>query len=403
MKVAPEDGMKAIAVAVFIITAGVVLVIDLSDLDIGNISNLDKAVESQLKKLELLRNEVRKLRYVPVDPVGDYNFVAYKAIDGGRMKINFNPLEIDFVNVSDSNDVTKMQFAFPRGNDLDDADIKDMLNAISSANPLINNFVQSLGESSISEVSDVYKDPDALMEIGEWACIFERIKSSQDPTLVIKDGLLRTKKIKSELIRKMLDQVEANKKMTKLVGVSKTSSILTLISSSLSIEKIFPTNGVGYVKIPRDLELLAYTWSGKGLLGERKKKRLYFAFGDLYIAKLSPNSNLLVTVEIPRDLSDDDSEDRDIYSPAEVSGIMGHLAKNSRNSYPILGYPQTLVRAHEAAARVGFSASIVSDRVKDVILSKLDEEGEGYMRDAEMIDEYVSKGVLGGTKNVEWG
>ena len=40
-------------------------VIDLSDLDIGNISNLDMAVESQLKKLELLRSEVRKLTYVP--------------------------------------------------------------------------------------------------------------------------------------------------------------------------------------------------------------------------------------------------------------------------------------------------------------------------------------------------
>ena len=378
-------------------------VIDLSDLDIGNISNLDMAVESQLKKLELLRSEVRKLTYVPVDPVGDYNFVAYKAIDGGRMKINFNPLEIDFVNVSDSNDMTKMQFAFPRGNDLDEDDIKEMLNGISSANPLMSDFVQSLGRSSINEISEVFKDPDALMEIGEWACIFERIRGSQDPTLVIKDGLLRTKKIKHELIVKMIDQIERNKKMTKLVGVSKTSSILTLTSSSLAIEKKFPANGIGYVKIPRELELTAYTWSGKGLLGEKKMKRLFYAFGDLYIAKLSPNSNLLVTVEIPKRLGDDESQDKDIYSPVEVSEIMGHLARNSRNSYPILGYPQTLVRAHEAAARVGFSASIVSDRVKDIILGKLDEDGKSYMRDADMVDEYVNKGVLGGTKNVEWG
>lgn len=377
--------------------------IDLSDLDIGNISNLDQAVESQLAKLELLRNEVKQLKFIPIDPIGDYSFVAYKAIDGGRMKINFNPLEIDFVNVSDSNDMTKMQFAFPRGNDLDEDDIKEMLNVISSANPLLNKFVHGLGKSTIDEISLVYKDPDALMEIGEWACIFERINGSQDPTLIIKDGLLRTKKVNYRLIPKMLDQVEKNKRMTKLVGVSKTSSLLTLISSSLAIEKIFPQNRIGYVKIPRQLELAAYTWSGKGLLNNREVKRLYYALGDLYIAKLSPNSNLLVTIEIPKRLSDDESQDHDIYSPAEISEIMGHLAKNSRNAYPILGYPQTLVRAHEAAARVGFSASIVSDRVKELIMKKLDEGGKSYMRDADMIDDYVNKGVLGGTKNAEWG
>ncbi len=377
--------------------------IDLSDLDIGSISNLDRTVESQLKKLEAIRNKVRELRYIPVDPIGDYNFVAYKAIDGGRMKINFEPLEIDFVNVSDSNDVTRMQFAFPRGNDLDEDDLKEMLNEISSKNQTFSDFVHSLGGAQLSDISEVYKDPDTLMEIGEWSCIFERIGNSQDPTLVIKDGLLRTKKIKSELISKMIEKIEKNKKMTKLVGVSKTSSLLTLISSALAIEKKFPANGIGYVKIPRDLELAAYTWSGKGLLGQKKNKRLHFALGDLYVAKLSPNSNLLVTVEIPKRLGDEESQDQDIYSAADISQIMGHLAKNSRNSYPILGYPQTLVRAHEAAARVGFSASIVSDRVKELIFNRLDEDGMNYMRDAEMINEYVNKGVLGGTKNAEWG
>ena len=382
-----------------------IVIIDLSDLDIGNIANLDKAVESQLDKLALLREEVKKLKYVPIDPVGDYNFVAYKAIDGGRMKINFNPMEIDIVNVSDSNDTTKIQFAFPRGNDLDEDDVKDMIDTITSSNPLLENFVHMFGESKISKISEVWKDPDSLMEIGEWACIFDRIQKSQDPTLIIKDGLLRTKKIKHELIGRMIEKIEGNKKVVKLAGVSKTSSILTLISSSLTIEKVFPGNGIGYVKIPRKLELLAYTWTGKGLISGEKKKRLYFAFGDLYIAKLSPNSNLLVTIEMPKHLGEEEKEDRDIYTSLEISEVMGHLAKNSRSSYPIIGYPQTLVRAHEAAARVGFDASIVSDRVKEVMMKKLDddEKAKNYMRDADMIDEYINKGVLGGTKNVEWG
>ena len=166
---------------------------------------------------------------------------------------------------------------------------------------------------------------------------------------------------------------------------------MTLLSTAISMEHIFPSNSIGYVKIPRNLEVKAYRWSGKGKISEKKNK-IYYAFGDLYIAKLSRNSNLLVTVEIPMNLKDD----QEIYSEREITELMAHLAKDSAYSYPVLGYPQTIMKAHEAAARVGFPASVVKDKIMDKLKKMLDPDGRDFMRDASVLTEFVNKGVLGG-------
>ncbi len=55
-----------------------------------------------------------------------------------------------------------------------------------------------------------------------------------------------------------------------------------------------------------------------------------------------------------------------------------------------------MIRANESAQRIGFPATILSDRVREVIKDKLDPDGINYMRDADMIDDYVSKGIMGG-------
>lgn len=364
--------------------------VDLDDLDIGKIANLDEAIDMQMKKLQEMRDLVKSLQFVPVDPAGDYIFVSYKAVDSSRLRINFSPLEIEFINVSDSNDKTKLQFAYPRGEDLDKGDLELMINSLADNIPILKDFVSLLGEKQITDLTEIIKDPDALREISEWACIYDRIMNSEDPTLVIKEGLLRTKKLKYKLIEKLLKITYSKKSSVKLVGVSRTSRIMSMISTALSIQKKFPQNKVGYIKIPKNLELMAYSWTGRGKIKEGDENRLYFAFGDLYIAKLAPNSNLLVTIEVPS-FPDNDKE---LYTKTELNEIMGHLIRNSRNSYPIIGYPQTLIRANESAQRIGFPAKILSDRVREVLKNKLDSDGIDYMRDADMIDEYVSKGIM---------
>ena len=163
-----------------------------------------------------------------------------------------------------------------------------------------------------------------------------------------------------------------------------------LLKAALICENVFPRGQIGYVEIPTWIENKAYTWSGHGKVDP--KKPLDYAFGTLYIAKLSRAKNMLVTVEIPKDLE----ENRKIYSDAEVMEIMGYLAKDSMYSYPVMGYPQTIMRAHEHAASLGLPSSILRDKVMDRLVKSTDPGLAEYVRDAKMLGEIVEKGSLGG-------
>lgn len=353
----------------------------MTNYDIEDIANLESTLKKQTGKLDELRTEVRNLKFVPVEAAGYYSAIAYKSFDGGMFKLSFDPLEIDVIEVADSNGNTKLKFAVPIGDELEKADFGSIEELL-----IIKKFLSILGVDNLTEVSEILRDPGTLMEIAEFACIFDKIASAsaEEKTIVMKDGFLRTKKIKSELLDKLRDILKSRKSHIKLVGVAKTSKIVSLLSTALFLERKIPSNQIGYIKIPAELELRVYTWSGKGKIGEKTKK-LFYAFGGLYIVKLSKLGNVLVTVEIPEN-----------YSKEEVTEIISYLAKDSRYSYPVLGYPQTIMRAHEAAVRIGLPASIVKDRILERVKELSDPTVRAFLRDGWLFKDFVDKGVLGG-------
>lgn len=363
------------------------------------IVGISEAISIQKLKLERLRGLVKDLTFKSIDMAGSYASITYKAIDGGRMKVNYSPFEINVVDVADSNGNKKLSFVIPEigGDNLETKQVTDQIIKHLEEIPVIKKFVSLLGCKSLSEVSFILNDSGTLMEISEFACIFDRVTADLDePIVILKDGLLRTKSIKSvdqaNYIKKLRETLKEHKKYVKLVGVSKTSKVLTLLSTALFLEKKIPSNAIGYVKIPLQIELQAYEWTGKGKADASNPKPLNYAFGELYIAKLAKNSNLLVTIEVPKDLENN----QPIYSEEEILEILSYLAKDSKFSYPVLGYPQTIMRAHEAAVRLGFPASIIRDEIRDKILQEVDEGAREFIRDGWLLIDYVDKGVLGG-------
>lgn len=371
-------------------------------LSLKDIAGIDKAIELQRQKLETLRKDVRGLKFKKIDIAGSYASVSYKAIDGGNMRINLNPFEINVISVADSNGRKKLSFVVPEIKGYGDTpeDKKEALKEIVKEidqKPIIQNFVKMLKCSSISEVSYILNNSNNFMEIAEWACIFDRIDSENDESIIIiKDGLLRTKVLKasdqSNHIKTLKEVLKRKKKVAKLVGVSKTSAILSLLSTALFLERKIPSDSLGYVKIPLELELKAYRWEGGGKIDREDIKPLNYAFGEIYIAKLSKDSNLLVTIEIPKDLETGES----IYSENEIEEMISYLAKDARFSYPVIGYPQTIMRAHEVAVQMGFPASVIRDEIKDKIIANLDKEVGDFIRDGWLLTDFVDKGVLGG-------
>lgn len=361
---------------------------------IDDITNLDLILKAQKSKLDHIREKVKALKFHSIDLAGNYSAVSYRAIDGGMTNISLDPIEADIIEIADSYGNVKMKFCISSLEDQNDRNQNfSNLNSI----PEIQKLLQSLNVGSIENLSEILNNSGTYMEIAEYACMFDKITDSKDERVIImRDGLLRSKKFKSEYIKELIKIAEKHKDNVKLVGVSKTSKLLSMLSYALYLENIFPSDGIGYVKIPLELEVEAYTWSGSGMLRADDVKRLNYAFGDLYIAKLSKKSNLLVTVEIPSDTTNDPRVSRPIYNQTETDKLFGHLAKDSEYSYPIIGYPQTIMLAHETAVRLGFPSDLVKDLIKEKMMNNLDEKTKILLRDYEILKTMVDKGVLGG-------
>ena len=172
--------------------------------DLENVANLSKLMAVQREKIERLRELVRTLKFIPLDPAGSYHPVTFRAFDGGLFNMHFDPFEFDIVEVADSDGNLKLKFAAPSG-DFDDKDtLKSIIGDLNS-NPIIKNFLDILGKDSLDEISEILTNKGSLMEIGEFACIFNKIASASpdERTIILKDGLLRTKKIKAELIDRL--------------------------------------------------------------------------------------------------------------------------------------------------------------------------------------------------------
>jgi hypothetical protein len=361
--------------------------------DPETVQNLAEILENQKRKFEELRGLVRNLEFIPIDPSGSYSPITFKSFDGGMFNLILDPYEVDIVEVADSNGNSKLRFAAPKGNSLSEDELKRVIARLND-NPIIKRFVSILGKENLNEVSEILTDRGTLMELGEYACIFDKVMSAsnEERTIILKDGLLRTKKIKAELIDNLRTILHQKKGHVKLVGVSKTSKIVSLLSAALVCEKVFPSDHAGFVEIPLELEDRAYRWTGSGKLKAGKVEHLKYAFGTLYIVKLSRSNNLLVTIEIPKDLENNKA----IYSKQEIMEMMNYLAKDSLYSYPIIGYPQTIMKAHEFAVRLGIPASILRDKIMNEIMNNSDSDLAEYIRDGAMLRESVEKGNLGG-------
>ncbi|MFX1487982.1 MAG: DNA double-strand break repair nuclease NurA [Promethearchaeota archaeon] len=356
--------------------------------DLSQIKNLEEFIEEQVEKFKNLRTLVRDLEFIPVDPVSVYSSVTYKSIDGGKMGINFDPFEFDFIVIADSVGNELMNYLVPKSESLQPSDF-EYLDKFHQ----VDKFLELLDLNSIVNASNLLRNSKTAMHLTEYACIFERLtRDENEPIIVLMDGLLRTIEIRPEIIQKMLAVIRNHKKR-KLIGVAKSSRVLNLIASALFIEKKIPHGYTGYIEVPWEIERMAYKWKGRGIQEDRKSTHLFHAFGKLYIAKLSKISDLLVTLEIPYDFEND----KEIYSTREVNEVIGHLIKDSAGSYPILGYPQTIMRAHEKAVRTGFTASIWRDKIIERILNELgDNNIKHLIHESNFLREYVKKGILGG-------
>lgn len=389
---------------------------------------LDKIVDDLRKSG--VKGSVRQIRPYSTTTL------AIVASDGGNARFRFDPFEHQVVRIVDSDGQTLALRPVTTSTDLDQLFKED-------TSPLPDGRMSPLGvlkgdleratgnviSSFHSLCPSIGVNPDhperqggwvlSYRDLWEWAVLYERITRTTfaQSTLIIRDGLLRTKlfsdpyfRVIGDLLAERLRDLKLNyKKDVYLVGVAKHSSVVDLYHLGFALENIFPEGHPYYVPIERKLEINAYKFpefargrerlqrGPDGLAAFRDpatgglvsrgvkpterdvKEDSKFVFGSMFLARFAPE---LAMPTWAIDIFDDQVGD--------VDRIIGHLFMDAINGFPVPCYPLSLQRAHDAAKLTNFDTAILDKAIMDGI--------RRLVKDETIIDRLQLSGDLAGRR-----
>jgi hypothetical protein len=307
--------------------------------------------------------------------------VSLVASDGGNNKLTFDPFYVQLVRVMDSYGKQLCLDAVSPTTDTDKLS-QNQFNPDGSPRTALGKMILGLGVDppTLNKLSHMIpsgrlmrEEPEKVSpswvlvyrDICEWAVLYERIchDSFATDTLIVRDGLLRSKIFRGEFFRIWRKNVEnsiakiyrQDHRQVFLVGIAKHSKVITRYQLAMAIEGIFPSGDARYVRIPRELEAKAYIWDeyargaeteGKG--GEAPK----FVAGDMFLVRFGRRSGDPVWAV-------------DIFSQhsQKASEIFGYLLSDAIDGFPVPFYPRCLQKAHEHAQIVDFDLDIFQDEI----------------------------------------
>jgi hypothetical protein len=344
-------------------------------------------IQSDRVLLDQLRYEIRPLKSAVrrIQP-RTATSISLVGTDGGNNRLMFDPFLVQIIRVVDSSENEYCLEAITPTTSVSKLSDKQFGDNGSPATAL-GEMMAYLGVRSLPQLSPMIQANDqdrpvsptwvqVYREIIEWAILFSilRNKDFGTDTLIIFDGLLRSKVFSKDLFRKCLTgisegieaQYRKNRRRIYLAGIAKHSQVLTRYRLAMALEEIMVTDYPVYMEIPREIEEKAYVWSEYargddriGALGEVNK----FVGGKMFFVKFGNGSF-------------DPIWPVDIFAPQASRGqdILGFMLADAINGFPVPFYPLCLQKAHENAALVDFDFEILQDQIFDAIRGILGED-----------------------------
>lgn len=341
-----------------------------------------EAVEKEAAQVEELRREVRRLTVKKLD-YRPCKTIAPLATDGGENRLTFEPLNLEIIRVVDSEGQDLVQEVIAISED------DSVFREISGRLPVMQGLLRSLGidfeslsyllgsnrSREVERVSDNRGRVRAFRDIVEWAVLLD-LASKDWPVdvLLLRDGLLRTKTLKRETFPKLdrafrsifESQLASARRSVFLLGVAKTSAVLSKLSLAMLLERTFDRDYPCYAEVPQELEAKCYnfdrTWLETSSEDFGSDRKLYQSFGRLHLLKLgaSPDAPIL-PVDVP------------VWLPANrKQEVLEYLVNDSQETFPVLGYPSALQRAHEHAELSGLEMTVLGDLMTDSLQNHID-------------------------------
>lgn len=337
--------------------------------------------------LEALRAEIRSLKQdvKRIQPRSTTS-ISLVGTDGGNNSLQFDPFLVQLVRVVDSSNneycleavtpstsVERLSEAQFDANGTARTPLGEMMNDLDARSlPTLSHMIRSSETGAPKSPSwvQVYR------ELVEWAILYSLLKTKDfgTDTLIVCDGLLRSKVFARDLFKKYLEAMKAaiesqyqkNRRRIYLVGIAKHSKVLARYRLAMAIERVMTTDYPAYVEVPREIEEKAYVWSEYARGDDRELENAEinkFVGGKMFLVKFGQGSR-------------DPIWPIDIFLPqvSEAQAILGYLLADAIDGFPVPLYPRCLQKAHENAALVDFDFDILQDEIFSGVREVLDND-----------------------------
>ncbi|SRR5579883_1081609 len=333
--------------------------------------------------LDTLRAEIRPLRNATrrIQPRATTS-ISLVGTDGGNNQLQFDPFLIQLVRVVDSSDNEYCLEAVSPTTEIAKLDTRQF-NPDGSPRTALGEMMSYLGVCTLPALSHMIRPSQkgkpvspswvqVYRELVEWAILFSILKKDfGTDTLIVCDGLLRSKVFAGDLFPKLLagmnkrieDQWERSRRRIYLAGVAKHSKVLSRYRLAMALEDVLQCDYPAYVEVPRDVEVKAYLWeefargddrAGEG--GEINK----FVGGKMFLVKFGSHRRDPIW---PVDIFLEQRKDAQV--------ILGSMLADAINGFPIPHYPRCLQKAHENAALVDFDFDVLQDFIYEGVRGSL--------------------------------
>lgn len=356
---------------------------------------IDPASQSQLKQaiaecigsdrgvLDALREEIRSLKAATrrIQPRATTS-ISLVGTDGGNNQLQFDPFLIQLIRVVDSSNNEYCLEAVSPTTPVQSLNERQVA-ADGSARTALGEMMVYLRVETLPALSHMIRPTDkgkpvspswvqVYRELVEWAILFALLKKDfGTDTLIVCDGLLRSKVFAKDLFQRLLQgmkeridaQWDRSRRRIYLAGVAKHSKVLSRYRLAMALEGVLQTDYPAYVEVPREVEEQAYVWSefargddNAGQGGEINK----FVGGKMFLVKFGAHRR-------------DPVWPVDIFVPqvGEAQTILGSMLADAINGFPVPHYPRCLQKAHENAALVDFDFDILQDFIYEGVRSSL--------------------------------
>lgn len=341
--------------------------------------------------LENLRSEIRAVKSAVkrIQPRATTS-ISLVGTDGGNNQLQFDPFMVQIVRVVDSsNNQLCLEVITPTS---DSSQLSRKHIEGDTAHTALGEMMKYLEVTELHQLTPMIRKSgdkrpanpswvQVYRELIEWAVLFSLVRNKDfgTDTLIVCDGLLRSKVFAQDLFAKYLKGLEEginqhyqkSRRRIYLAGVAKHSKVLARYRLAMALEGILRTEYPAYVEVPRDIEAKAYIWSewARGNdMQEADAEINKFVGGKMFLVKFGNGSM-------------DPIWPIDVFLPQaqDAQVVLGSMLADAINGFPVPYYPMCLQKAHENAALVDFDFDILQDHIIEGIRKAL--EGDAHFLD----------------------